>query len=62
MSSSGKLMQRIVVPSSRVKNNTMGTTGYPETSVQYYHCTLRNLPDERIFQFEGNFVYMEHNL
>jgi hypothetical protein len=57
-----EIMQRIVVPSSRVKKSKMGATGYPETSVQYYHYTLRNFPEECISQFEGNFVYMGHNL
>jgi len=55
-------MQHIVVPSSRVKNNKLGATGYPETSVQDNHYTLRNFPEQSMFQFEGNFVYMGHNL
>jgi hypothetical protein len=40
----------------------MGGTGYPETSVLDYHYMLRNFPEERRFQLEGNFVCMGYNL
>jgi hypothetical protein len=35
----------VSVPSSRVKKT--GSTDCPETSVQNYHSTLRNIPEER---------------
>jgi hypothetical protein len=45
-------VKNVSVPSSRVKSPVkMGPIRCPETSVNYYHTTPRNTPEERRFQF-----------
>ena len=44
-------LDNLSVPFSRFKPLKMGQIGCTETSVQNYHSTLHEIPEERRFQF-----------